>query len=99
MNVMPLLRKRKGSVFFIFWNSMILSNSTDIFSELSKFICSCNLSGFCSKDLFFCCLLLINVNTACDLIPELLLTAALADIPAGTTLVWRFLKTRRVYCI
>lgn len=54
---------------------------------------------FVQKTFFFCCLMLINVNTACDLIPELLLTAALADIPAGITLVWRFLKTRRVYCI
>lgn len=55
---------------------------------------------FVQKAFFYpCCLMLINVNTACDLIPELLLTAASADIPAGTTLVWTFLKTRRVYCV
>lgn len=38
------------------------------------------ISGFCSENLFLCCLMLINVNTACDLIPELLLTVASADI-------------------
>lgn len=34
--------------------------------------------------------MLINVNTACDLIPELLLTVASAEFPAGSALVWAF---------
>lgn len=36
--------------------------------------------------------MLINVNTACNLIPELLLTVASAEFPAGSALVWTFLK-------
>lgn len=39
---------------------------------------------------FLCCLMLINVNTACNLIPELLLTVASAEFPAGSALVWTF---------
>lgn len=36
--------------------------------------------------------MLINVKTACDLIPELLLTVASAEFPAGSALVWSFFK-------
>lgn len=96
MNVMSLLRKRKGSVFFFFlliWCFLVI-----YFQNFSRFSCSYNLPGFGSKDLFLCCLLLINVNTACNLIPEPLLTDTSVDIPAGTALAWTFLKKLNV-CI
>lgn len=83
----------RGQRSLLFWDLMLLSDSIDIFSELGRFSCSSILSGLCSTALFFlCCLMLINVNTACNLIPELLLTVASAEFPAGSALVWTFLK-------